>query len=147
MKQVDFYLISNRVKNAHYKLASRLANKLQRLDHHCLVITQSREDTDSMTEIMWSFSDSSFLAHDNLGDSDFVSKVQIGDAHSVTPSVLEKPYDVLINLAADVPVFSHHFSRIAEIVDVSDEAKAAARSRYKHYQSEGFSLKTHDIEL
>ena len=32
MKQVDFYLISNRVNQAKFKLASRLANKLQRLD-------------------------------------------------------------------------------------------------------------------
>ena len=30
MKQVDFYLISNQVNNAKFKLASRLANKIQR---------------------------------------------------------------------------------------------------------------------
>jgi DNA polymerase-3 subunit chi len=147
MKQVDFYLISNRVNLARYKFASRLANKLQRLSKQSLIVTDGPESTAELDTVMWSFSDTSFLAHDPLSDPQPQSRVHIGDHNSVSPAVLERPYDVLINLASDVPMFNHHFSRIAEVVEADEAAKLAARKRYKSYQSEGFELKTHNIEL
>jgi len=148
MKQVDFYLISNRVTDAKFKLASRLSNKLQRMQQRALVITNDPDQTDKLDALMWSFSDASFLAHDKLNaDSTASTAMLIGDHGSVSAQVLEQEFDVLINLSNDVPLFNHHFNRIAEIVEQDDSAKAAARSRYKRYKSEGFKLKTHDIEL
>jgi len=147
MKQVDFYLISNRVNNAKFKLASRLANKLQRLDQSTLIITDNEQETTQLDKVMWSFSDTSFLAHDLISDEKFHSLTQIGNANSVSAKILEKPYNVLINISSDVPIFNHHFPRIAEIVEDDDNAKSAARSRYKRYQTEGFEIKTHQIEL
>ena len=147
MKQVDFYLISNRVTDARYKLASRLANKLQKMQQSCLVITDNPESTAELDRVMWSFNDSSFLAHDSLSEQAPVSKVHIGDHNSVSPAVLERQHDVLINLSADVPMFNHHFERIAEIVEADDDSKASARKRFKSYQAEGFELKMHNIEL
>lgn len=148
MKQVDFYLISNSVANARYKLASRLANKLQRLKQSALVVTDSPEQTSELDKTMWSFSGTSFLAHDDIADLDSANAdIHIGAHLEVSPAVLAKNYNVLINLGVDVPLFSHHFERIAEIVEADDLSKNAARSRYKHYQTEGFELKTHNIEL
>lgn len=147
MKQVDFYLISNRVNQAKYKLASRLANKLQRLGQHALIVTEDASATRELDQVMWSFSDASFLAHDDVSDISPDSKVVIGEHSAIAQPVLEHKFDVLINLAIDVPVYNHHFARIAEIVETDDEAKGAGRERYKHYQNEGFELKTHKIEL
>jgi len=147
MKQVDFYLISNRVSDAKYKLASRLANKLQRMQQGCLIVTDDQAATAELDRVMWSFSDSSFLAHDSISDVAPESRVQIGDHNSVTPLALEQKHEVLINLSSDIPIFNHHFSRIAEIVEADESSKAAARTRYKSYQGEGFELKMHNIEL
>jgi len=147
MKQVDFYLITNRVNDAKYKLASRLANKLQRMRQKSLVVTNDAESTAVLDRVMWSFSDTSFLAHEMISEAKPASLVHIGDHNSVSPAVLERQHDVLINLSSEVPLFNHHFLRIAEIVEADDEAKAAARVRYKRYQGEGFTLKMHNIEL
>lgn len=147
MKQVDFYLISNRVNDAKYKLASRLANKLLRLEQSCLIVTDNAEATTELDRVMWSFSDSSFLAHDLTSESKPQSSIQIGDHNSITPLVLERQHDVLINLSSDIPIFNHNFLRIAEIVEPDNSAKASARTRYKTYQGEGFQLKMHNIEL
>ena len=147
MKQVDFYLISNRVNNAKYKLASRLANKLQRMKQSSLVITDDNKATAELDKVMWSFSDASFLAHESLTEVNPAALVVIGDKHSVSAATLERQHDVLINLSSEVPMFNHHFSRIAEIVEADENAKAAARVRYKSYQGEGFELKMHNIEL
>ena len=155
MKQIDFYLISNRVNDAKYKLASRLANKLQRMQKSCLIVTNNPTETTELDRVMWSFSDSSFLAHDSISlsepepesESEPKSLVHIGEHDSVTPQVLERNYLVLINLSSDIPVFNHHFARVAEIVEADDDAKAGARQRYKRYQADGFELKMHNIEL
>ena len=147
MKQVDFYLISNQINDAKYKLASRLSNKLQRLDQSALIITDNDQATTELDRVMWSFSDTSFLAHERLDSSEFNSKIQIGDANLASPNLLERDYNVLINISSEIPIFNHHFERIAEIVDHDEGSKNAARARYKRYQTEGFEIKTHNIEL
>ena len=147
MKQVDFYLISNQVNNARFKLASRLANKIQRSDQRALVVTNDESSAQSLDETMWTYNDASFLAHDDLNDKHAASKIHIGPHNTVSQAVLERDYDVLINLTSDIPVYSHHFSRIAEIVEADENAKAAGRARYKIYKTEGFELKMHTIQL
>lgn len=148
MKQVDFYLISNRVVDAKFKLASRLANKLQRMEQTSLLITSDANDGTRLDEILWSFSDTSFVAHERLGEADAQSRVVIAHQEELAGAALEPKFDVLINLGNAIPMVSHHhFDRIAEIVEHDDEAKQAARVRYKGYQSESFELKTHDITL
>ena len=163
MKQVDFYLLSNQVIDGKYKFASRLANKLQRLDQSTLIVTDDTASSELLDEVMWSFSDTSFVAHDRIGSnadgvrdgsSDSVTSKQrpgnsihIAELQQITDDIAQGNYDVLINLASEVPLFNHHFGRIAEIVEADDTAKAAARLRFKSYQDEGFALKTHPIEL
>lgn len=147
MKQVDFYLISNQVNNAKYKLASRLANKLQRADQRALVVTDNEEATKLLDKTMWTYNDASFLAHDDLSEKHPPSNVHIGAHNTVSQAVLERNYDVLINLASDIPMFNHHFSRIAEIVEVDEASKASGRTRFKSYKTEGFTLKMHNITL
>ena len=148
MKQVDFYLISNQVADAKYKLASRLSNKLQRFDKKVLVVTDDQDSVEILDRVMWSFSDTSFLAHERLQDDPTsIAKIQIAEVAGVTPSHLEDGFEVLLNLSDKTPVFSHHFDRVAEIVEADEQSKAAARIRFNNYKHEGFELKTHTIEL
>lgn len=157
-KQVDFYLISNRLRDAKFKLASRLANKVSRLNQHVLIITDSKEQSEQLSQTLWSFRDSSFLAHeriDQLAKHTDVSQlyahglrfVLIGEALSVSSQILQNEFSVMINLASEVPLYSHHFARVAEIVEADETAKQLARTRYKHYQGEGFKVTTHTLEL
>ena len=147
MKQVDFYLISNQVNNAKFKLASRLANKIQRSEKRALVVTDDESSAKVLDDTMWTYNDASFLAHDDLSEKETVAKIHIGPHNTVSQAVLERDYDALINLTSDIPVYSHHFERIAEIVEADEASKAAGRARYKIYKTEGFKLKMHTIEL
>lgn len=147
MKQVDFYLISNGVVDAKYKLASRLANKIQRMKQSALVVTDSKQESLDLDQVMWSFSDTSFLAHELISDDNSHATILVAEKAAVSAKALEKNYDVLINLSQEVPVLGHSFTRIAEVVGPDEGSKAEARARYKSYQADGFSLKTHKIEL
>lgn len=146
-KQVDFYLIENKISHAKYKLASRLSNKLLKLNKKTLIATNSEDQTKQLDDYLWSFSGTSFVAHDNVTQLSDHSLIHIGNTNSISPQVLENNYDVLINLCNEVPLFSHHFIRIAEIIEQNDEEKTAGRQRYKSYQQEGFEIKTHPLEL
>ncbi len=146
-KQVDFYLIGNQVADAKYKLAARLCNKIQRLNKRALVVTGDAKATNKLDQLLWTFSDASFVAHDSLKDRDAISSIHIGEISEVSSEVLQANYDVLVNLADDAPPFSHQFNRVAEIVEPVASEKAAARRRFKNYRDEGFELKTHDLEL
>ena len=106
MKQVDFYLISNQVVDAKYKLASRLSNKLARMQLKALIVTDSLEASKQLNKVMWSYSDTSFVAHDHVpSESPTPSKVHITETPSVNTDLLNDNYDVLINLASEI-----HFS-------------------------------------
>ena len=145
-KQVDFYLIANEVNDAKYKLASRLANKLLKLKQKTLILTANSDATESLDNHLWSFSGTSFVAHDKA-DPDGPSFIHIGIESDINASDLENNYAVMINLCESIPVFNHHFQRIAEIIEAQESQKLLGRARYKAYREEGFELKTHNIEL
>jgi len=153
VKQVDFYLISNSVKFGRFKLASRLANKLQKMGKSLLLVTNSAKETEELDTLMWSYGDTSFVAHETIhsitaeDESQAISSIHLAEHQSVNSAVLDRNYDVLLNLCDEVPVFNHHFDRIAEIIEADESSKAAGRGRYKHYKSEGFELLMHDISL
>ena len=149
-QQVDFYLISNQISDAKFKLASRLCNKIQRMNKKTLVLTDCPADTDVLDKILWSFSDTSFVAHDDVGDAKHCN-LQIGDAALLESATEISDYDVLINLAKEIPDQTKSYlgsvDRIAEIVEQGETAKAAARVRFSAYKKLGYELKTHPIEL
>lgn len=148
MKQVDFYLLENQVTDGPNKFVSHFCNKLLKLEKKTLVVTDTPEQSQHLDQLMWSFSDTSFVAHDRLpATKSPQSIIHIIEAPQFSASLTEDDYHVMINLCHSVPLFSHHFERIVEIIDADESSKAIARQRYKHYQTEGFSLKTHSIEL
>lgn len=148
MKQVDFYIISNQVVDAKFKLASRLSNKLARMQQKALLVTDNTEATSQLDQVMWCFSDTSFVAHDCLSQNPAPrSNIHIRELDHTPDQGLNPDYDVLVNLSSQIPVYTHHFARIAEIVEADEAAKELARSRFKSYKEEGFTVKTHTIEL
>ena len=151
MKQVDFYLIENSVADARLKFACRLSNKLQRMQQKTLIVTEDIHIGKQLDQLMWTYSDTSFVAHDLLDTENLAgcthSSLHIAELGLVNPKVLAGAYDVLMNLSSKVLAYSHHFSRIAEIVEADASAKSDARLRFKEYKEQGFNLSTHPINL
>ena len=164
MKQVDFYLISNAVADAKYKLASRLSNKLQRLHQKTLLLTDDSPATEKLDDLMWSFSEVSFLAHDRLtldagssakshattliAEGSLIAEGYLNaEGSGFSPDQIDGSFEVLINLSQAIPSFCHHFDRIAEVVEADEDSKVRARQRFKQYKEEGYEIKTHNIEL
>jgi DNA polymerase-3 subunit chi len=142
--RVDFYILDRPANEARLALACRLAQKAVDQDFEVLINTQSAEESTRLDELLWTFAQSSFLPHRILGET-----AAGGDGEPVSIGSGKEPldgnWDLLINLAAEVPEFFGRFNRVAELVGGEESDKAAGRERFRYYRDRGYELQTHHI--
>ena len=82
------------------------------------------------------------MAHCQVKDERERARHPVLVGHSGAP---ETAAELLINLAADVPVFFENFARVAEVIDADERRRADGRTRYRHYRDRGYDITTHKI--
>lgn len=144
MTRVDFYILDRGSDDACLTLACRLAEKAvaQKLD--VLINTADPGESTRLDSLLWTFSQGSFLPHRRLGD-----ETRPDENEPVLIGCGEEPpgerWDLLINLAREVPGFFSRFERVAELVGAEDENKTAGRERFRYYRDRGYELQTHHV--
>lgn len=136
MTQIDFYIVSSR---SRLQFACQLAEKVFGLGHHIFIHTESEQDAHALDDLMWTFRDRSFLPH-CLAGADEDAAVHIGYGNEPAGE-----FQVLFNLATQVPSFFSRFDRVAEIVDNDDHVRALGRERFRFYKDRGYPLETHSL--
>jgi DNA polymerase-3 subunit chi len=142
--RVDFYILDQPTAAARLTLVCRLAEKAVQQDHEVLINAGTEADGMQLDDMLWTFSQGSFLPHRMLyGDAtaDEGEPVLIGCGHEPE----DGRWDLLINLAPEVPEFFSRFQRVAEVVGAEDENKAAGRVRFRYYRDRGYELKTYHV--
>ena len=142
MTQVDFYLLQDNSAQNFMGFACRLADKAYRLGHRVFIHTDSADQTRQLDELLWTFQQNSFVPH---------AIYQVGQrnpppvllAHNAEPDAGSQ---VMINLAAEVPLFFSRFERVAELVNQNAGIRQHGRSRYSFYKDRGYPLRTHEIK-
>ena len=141
MTKVDFYVVSRPEPNALLSTACRLTDKAFRLRHRVFINAASPEQANALDRLLWTFRDDSFIPHARASaGSDPDDPVRIGSGEAP-----DAPFDVLINLAEDVPLWAREGARVAEIVGADPQSRNAGRKRYRHYRDEGCELSSHDL--
>jgi DNA polymerase III subunit chi len=143
LSRVDFYVLSDEAPDAIWRCACRLVEKAFDLDHCVYVHVSSAEEARRVDELLWTFSDRSFIPHQVWQDDASphgVVKVLIGE-RPAPPTHRE----VLVNLSGKLPEKIEGFGRIAELVDTDAERKRLSRERYKVYRERGYALETHHV--
>lgn len=145
MTQVDFYIIKQADEEHRRFFTCRLVEKALDQGMKIYIHTDSEGAAQEMDDLLWSFKPESFIPHAIVGiDSELTDDedipVFIGFADDY-----EKKSDLLINLSRSIPPFHENFSRIAEIVPNSEEAKSNLRERWNTYKEKGFELKHHEL--
>ena len=144
MTRVDFYILDRPGNDARLTAACRIAEKAVGQQHEVLINTGSDADNARLDELLWTFSQGSFLPHRVISDNpgtDEGEPVLIGCGREPT----DGSWDLLINLAPEVPDFFGRFSRVAELVGAGDNDKEAGRERFRYYRDRGYELHTHHI--
>ncbi len=140
MTEVDFYVLGDTRPQARLRFACRLAEKAWRLGHRIHIHTDSPDQTRELDTLLWTFQQNSFVPHAVAGRDQDESPIVIG--HDGEPEASQ----VLINLAAEVPLFFSRFERVAELVDSDEQVRKNGRRRYGFYKERGYPLRTHEIK-
>jgi len=141
--RIDFYILEREAANARQILACRLAEKAVRHDNDVLINVPTDADSARLDELLWTFSQSSFLPHRQLAGSTEDQGERVLIACRTAPD--QGPWDLLINLTDEVPEFFSQFQRMAELIDGSEDSKAAGRERFRYYRDRGYELHTHQV--
>jgi DNA polymerase-3 subunit chi len=142
--QVDFYIVDSDSDDARLELACKIVDKATQLDQHVYVHSTSEEEAHKLDELLWTFSQGSFIPHRVVR-----SELKIPPVEPVLIGVNQPPgggrWDVLVNLAADVPEFFSRYERVAEVVDADAARREQSRERYRFYRDRGYKLNTHQV--
>lgn len=144
MTQIDFYVLQSDSDEARLLLACRIADKATQRDQHVFINCDSADEAKKLDDLLWTFSQGSFIPHKILGagrNRPGLEPVLIG--HRSEPD--DQRWDLMINLAGDVPEFFSRYQRVAELVDGEENRRERGRERYRYYRERGYELQTHKV--
>lgn len=141
MPRVDFYILPDDLTASLQLFACRLAEKAWQQDNRILIKTTSVEESQRMDDLLWTFSDGSFIPHAMGGDED-EAEHPIVICHD---SCNEDDFQLLINLSNESATQTR-IPRVAEIVNQEPQRKNMGRDHFKRYREQGFELHHHEIK-
>jgi DNA polymerase-3 subunit chi len=139
--RVTFYVLPEPGSGARLTFACRLVEKAFAQGHRVVVRCQSPEAASEFDELLWRFSDQSFVPHEAVAPGETGAAPVIVCADDAPA----RTADVLVNLADDVPEGFPGFSRVAEILDAGEDCRSAGRERFRHYRAQGIEPETHNL--
>jgi DNA polymerase-3 subunit chi len=141
--KVDFYVLAATDQRSRLTTACRLVEKAYAHGLRVAVRTSATAETVEVDELMWTFSDRSFVPHGVWpADPDFATATPV----LITSGALPASHrDVLVNLGPDLPAEFAAFTRVCEIVAGDEEARRSARVRWRGYKEAGLVPETHNL--
>lgn len=140
MTRIDFYILNDALADNRQLYACRLAQKAIKQGHRVYLHTESKEQTQQLDDLLWSFSAHSFVPHTCNADESLENPLYI--SHDGEPADI---HDVLINLSPRTPDCFSRFERLAELVNQDEDIRTAGRNRFKFYKSRGYPMQTHQL--
>jgi DNA polymerase-3 subunit chi len=123
--------------------ACRLAEKAFDQGLRVAVRTAGPAQTAELDELMWTFSDRSFVPHGVWpAEPEFAAATPVLIASGALP---DSHRDVLINLGDDLPAEAGRYSRVCEVVAGDEDARRRARIRWRGYRDAGLEPDTHNL--
>ena len=141
--KVDFYVLAAADQRSRLTTVCRLVEKAYEQGLRVAVRTSAPAETVEIDELLWTFSDRSFVPHGVWpADPDFATATPVLISSGALP---DSHRDVLVNLGTDVPADFTAFSRICEVVAGDEDAKRRARLRWRGYKEAGLAPENHNL--
>ena len=138
--RIDFYKLNSQNSTSINRFCCQLADKVVRMGNSVFVMTKNETESRLLDDIMWTFSDTSFVPHAIQHDTeDADAAVMIGHSAPASSSYL------LIKLSDQVPENIQNYERIAEIINDAPHNLHSGRTRYSAYKKDAYPLHYHEI--
>ena len=151
--QVDFYILQDQSQRSIWQFCCRLTEKVWKLGNSVHIRTNNEDETRQLDDMMWTYSDVSFLPHTRQDETTNTSVVtdSVVPASIIPASIIlghninDTTCDLLINLASTSPEQINQYLRIAEILNDDETIKQHGRTRYSKYKQTGCAVQHHKI--
>jgi DNA polymerase-3 subunit chi len=141
MPSATFFLMPEASEDEQTALICDKIAELYRKHKRLRVWAQNQAQAEALDELLWQRPADAFIPHNLVGEGAATgSPVEIGWPQIEPGST--RPGYALFNLANEVPVQAQQSQQLYDIVPASDEGKAVARERYKHYRARGCQMHT-----
>ncbi len=144
MPRVDFYVTEDAQADARLALACRVVEKAYLARQQVLVWCGDSPTLTRLDELLWTFSDGSFVPHDVL-DTTVPVETARAPVSLTTDQAVSSHYDLLVNITDTAPACWTAFERVVEILDGNNAVRQAARERFRLYRERGIEPETHAI--
>ncbi len=135
MTRVDFYIVE-KPGDDRFGVACRLAQKAYEAGQRAHLHVADAAQATRLDELLWTFRQGSFIPHAVAGSPEAeAAPLVIG--HGGEP---DAPYQLLFNLAGDVPPFFSRFERVIEVIGDTPQEVSEGRERYRFYRDRGYPL-------
>ncbi len=135
MTRVDFYIVE-RARDDRLGIACRLAQKAYDAGQRAHLHVADASQAEQLDRLLWTFRQGSFIPHAVAGTPEAETAPLVID-HAGEPT---EPYQLLFNLADDVPSFCGRFERVIEVIGPSEQEVRDGRARYRYYRDRGYPL-------
>jgi DNA polymerase-3 subunit chi len=139
--RVDFYVTGSTAPRERLRTACRVVEKAYLAGNTVLVWHTDVAELREFDELLWTFGDGSFVPHEAITERGFASAPVLLTSSATPPG----GFDVLVNLAPDVPDCVSAARRIAEFIDGDPGRRQAGRARFRAYKDRGWSPVTHNL--
>lgn len=140
--RVDFYVVEDASPRARLRTACRVVEKAYLAGQTVLVWHTEVDELREFDELLWTFSDGSFVPHEPLTAGGFDAAPVLLSAGVAPPGAM----DVLVNLAPEVPACVSLAQRVAEFIDGDPDRRQAGRARFRAYKERGLQPATHNVD-
>lgn len=137
--RVDFHILQATAPDAALTHACRVAEKAFQAGHRIAVQTADEDSARRFDDLLWSYSDLSFVPHLRMPETPEEWPVTI---YAIQCPDAERDY--LINLRQDMPEGYERYRVVAEIADQA--GIKAARARFRQYRDSGIEPNHHTIK-
>lgn len=135
MTRVDFYIV-DKARDDRLGIACRLAQKAYDAGQRAHLHVTDAAQAERLDALLWTFRQGSFIPHSIAGAPEAAAAPLVID-HAGEPA---EPYQLLFNLADDVPPFFSRFERVIEVIGSSEQEVRDGRTRYRFYRDRGYPL-------
>ena len=144
MTDIDFYILSAQEPQQRVDFACRLVEKSNRSRCKVYIHLDNDAEAKAFDELLWNYRENSFIPHGLVGSDDLEENcpVYIGSGDQQAPH-----FDVLLNLATEIPATFARHKRLLEIVIQQDAVLAATRLHYKFYKERGYPINNIDMRI
>lgn len=143
MTRIDFYILQSEQISERLQFACKLLQQLLPQGRQCHIHCDDADSANNISDTLWAFSDTSFLAHDILEEkSSQTNPISI----SFTDNALCSHGDVLINLSTSKAPYFAQFDRLVEIVAGDELLRKQLRENYRFYQHRHYPLQNHQLQ-